>query len=141
MTFRAGQSGNPAGRRPGARNKVLLALDIIGAEAAKDVLDAAIVAARDGDMTAAGLILSRVWPSRKGRPIPVRLPALTGKAADIVASTAAIVESVGVGELTIEEGEALIAIVDRHRKAIETADLEKRIEALEGREKGDGQTQ
>ena len=57
--FEPGQSGNPAGKPRGTRNRVLAALDKIGDEAADDVLRAAVTAAKGGDMRATELILSR----------------------------------------------------------------------------------
>jgi hypothetical protein len=48
--FQPGQSGNPRGRPPGSRNRVLLALDQIGEDAAADVLRAAIERAKAGDL-------------------------------------------------------------------------------------------
>ena len=73
--FRKGQSGNPKGRAAGSRNRVLVALDAIGAEGAEAlVLRKTVEAAQGGDMRAAELLLSRVWPARKGRP--VALPGL-----------------------------------------------------------------
>jgi hypothetical protein len=44
---------------------------------------------------------------------------------------ARITEAIGSGEITMEEGSALAAVVEASRRIIETADLERRIEALE----------
>ena len=49
--------------------------------------------------------------------------------------TAAIVEAVAGGDVTPEEGAAVAAVVETHRRAIETEDLERRLAALEA--KGD----
>ena len=48
--FEPGQSGNPAGRPKGARHAALLALDAIGVEAGKDIMQAVVKAAKEGDM-------------------------------------------------------------------------------------------
>ena len=42
-----------------------------------------------------------------------------------------IMQAVASGEVTPDEGIALTTILDRHRKSIETLDLEARITALE----------
>jgi hypothetical protein len=47
--FKPGTSGNPKGKPPGPRNAALLALDKIGEENAKEILQAAVTAAKAGD--------------------------------------------------------------------------------------------
>ena len=124
--------GNP-GRPRGARHAVLVALDAIGAEAAADVLRRVVTDAQGGDMRAAELLLRRAWPERKGRPVAFDMPALN-TAADSVVALGAIAAAVASGDLSPEEGHAVAAVVELHRKAVETAELERRIAALEARE-------
>lgn len=127
-----GQSGNPAGRPPGSRHEALKALDAIGAEGATEIMRAVVDAARTGDMRAADILLRRLWPERKGRPVALALPPLTG-AASIADALAAVVSAVADGDVSPEEGQAVAAILETQRKAIETAELEARIAALETR--------
>jgi hypothetical protein len=126
--------GNP-GRPKGARHAALLALDAIGAEGAAEVLRAVVEAAKGGDMRAADILLRRLWPERKGRPVNVDLPPLDG-AGGIAAALGAVAEAVAAGEVTPEEGQAVAAVLETQRRAIETAELEARIAALETRTKG-----
>jgi uncharacterized protein DUF5681 len=138
--FWAGRSGNPAGRPRGSRHEALAALEAIDAEAARDVLRAVVEAARGGDVRAAGILLRRLWPERRGRPVLLDLPAPEG-AAGIGRALGAVVEAVGAGELTPGEGQAVAAVLECQRRAVETADLARRVEALEARqrsEQGDG---
>ena len=86
--FAPGNPGGP-GRPRGARHAALAALDAIGAEAAEDVLRAVAGAARGGDLRAAELLLRRLWPERKGRPVEVALPEVAS-AADLVPALAAV---------------------------------------------------
>ena len=70
-----GQSGNPSGKPRGALGlpgKLRQAL----AQEAQGILDAMIQAAKQGDTTAAGLILSRVIPPLRPNHGPVSLPGL-----------------------------------------------------------------
>ena len=72
----------------------------------------------------------RVWPERKGRPVAVDLPTLHS-AEDLVAALSAVTGAVSAGDLSPEEGQAVAAIMEMQRRAIETADLERRVAALE----------
>lgn len=128
--FRPGQSGNPAGRPRGSRDRALAALDAIGDQNAAEVLQAVVTAAKGGDIRAADVVLSRLWPSRKGRAVAIDLPVIRA-ASDLPAAIGAVVQAVATGEVSPEEGQAITAILEGQRKAIETADLARRIEELE----------
>lgn len=137
MAFKPGVSGNPKGKPLGAKNHVLLALDKVGGDSAKSILEAAVIAARGGDMRAAELIFSRVWPVRRGRPVALSLPNVE-TAADLPAAMAAVVNEVSTGNLTPEEGQSIATILEMQRRGIELADHERRLEALEARESSSG---
>ena len=121
--------GNP-GRPRGSRHEALRALDAIGAEGAAEVMRAVVEAAKGGDMRAADILLRRLWPERKGRPVNVELPPLDG-ARGVAAALGAVAEAVAAGDLSPEEGQAVAAVLETQRRAIETAELEARIAALE----------
>jgi hypothetical protein len=128
-----GTSGNPAGKPKGARHTALLALDALGAANARDVLASVVGAAKAGDMRAADILLRRLWPERKGRPVALDLPPMAS-AADIVGALGAVAGAVAAGDLSPEEGQAVAAIMEAQRRAIETAELAARVERLEKRE-------
>jgi hypothetical protein len=108
----------------------LLALDAIGAEGAEDVLRSVMVAAKGGDTRAADLILRRLWPERRGRPVQMHLPPIAVPG-DIVTALSAVAEHVAAGELLPEEGAAVAGILEAQRRAVETAEMDARITALE----------
>jgi hypothetical protein len=91
-----------------------------------------VEAAKGGDMRAADILLRRLWPERKGRPVNVELPALDG-ARGVAAALGAVAEAVAGGDLSPEEGQAVASVLETQRRAIETAELEARIAALETR--------
>jgi hypothetical protein len=128
--FEPGRSGNPRGKPKGSRNQVLAALDQIGAENAEAILQKAVEQAKNGDQRAMELILSRVWPAQKGRPVTVDLPQIRAPG-DLVTALAAVAQAVADGALTPDEGHAVAAILETQRKAVETLELEARISALE----------
>jgi hypothetical protein len=127
--FEPGHPGGP-GRPAGSRNKATLALDQIAADAGKIILKKMVKAAKAGDMRAAEMVLSRVWPVRKGSPIVLPLPPIK-TADDVVAALGAVADAVAAGSITPDEGQAVAGVLEIKRRAIETTDLEARITALE----------
>jgi Family of unknown function (DUF5681) len=130
--FRPGQSGNLQGKPRGVRNRATRLLDTMAEADAANVLHAVLGRAIKGDMGAASMVLARVWPARKGRPVSFDLPPLT-KAADLVLVLGSVLQAVGTGVLTPEEGQAVGALLEMQRKAIELTALEARVTALEGK--------
>src|SRR5690349_3979381 len=97
--------GNP-GRPVGARNKrTLLAEQIMSADL-EAVVRAVSHAAQNGDMQAARIILDRLAPIRRGRPVQFEMPAILD-AAGIAGAFAAVLRAMAAGELTPEEGTAV----------------------------------
>lgn len=131
--FKPGKSGNPNGRKAGARSKALLALDAaIGKEDAEAIIKAMVDKAKDGDAVAARTILDRVWPVRRGARLSFELPDVN-TANDLPAAIGAIGRQVAAGEISPDEGAAVVSLLDAHRKAIETSDIAARLTALEER--------
>ena len=91
---------------------------------------AVVAAAKGGDMRAADILLRRLWPERKGRPVQMDLPAIMAPS-DIVAALGAVADAVAAGELSPEEGAAVAGILDAQRRAVETVEILARIAALE----------
>lgn len=85
-------------------------------------------------MAALRLCLERIVPARKDRPVSVQLPKIeaTGDTAKVLA---AILEGVACGDLTPSEGQLLSSMTETYRRAVETADLERRLSELETRSK------
>ena len=106
------------------------ALDAIGEAGAAEVLQAVLKVAKGGDMRAASILLDRIWPARKGRAVEVALPEVASTA-DLAPALAAVVAAMARGELTPEEAQAICGVLESQRRAIETAELEARIAALE----------
>jgi hypothetical protein len=74
--FQPGQSGNPAGRRRGSRNKATLAAATLLDGEALGLTRRAVEAAVAGDVSAMKLCLERVLPRCQERPVTCRLPSL-----------------------------------------------------------------
>lgn len=124
--------GNP-GKPKGARNRSTLALEALLEKGGKAVTRKAIELAKDGDATALRLVMERILPTRRGRPVTLPdMPKITS-VADVPAVVASIMEAVAVGDLTADEASDLTAIMDRYVKAVEATEHEARLKALEER--------
>jgi hypothetical protein len=76
------------------------------------------------------LCLERILPARKDRPVKFDLPPV-GTASDISKALGAIAKAMAAGELTPDEAGTVATLMEAHRKAIETAELEERVRRLE----------
>jgi hypothetical protein len=128
--FASGNRANPAGRPKGSRHHALIALDKIGEDHAADVLRRVVADAIAGDVRSAEIILNRVWPARKGRPVSLTFCEVK-TAADVVGATANVLAGMSSGAISPDEAQAITAVIETQRRAIETADLEARIAKLE----------
>lgn len=128
--FLPGHSGNPKGRTLGSRNRASLAVDALLQGEARKLTRQAIKLALGGDTTALKICLDRICPPPKDRPIAFALPAVS-EVADHPPAVAAVLAAVAIGELTPAEGGAVTAMLEQHRRSLETAELEARIRALE----------
>lgn len=130
MVWTKGQSGNPAGKPAGTRNKSTRMVLTIMERGAKEITEAVVKLAKEGDLSAARLVIERLLPPAKDRPITLALPD-TDTAAGIAQAQAVIVRAVATGELLPGEAATLAGIVEVRRKALETREIEQRIAALE----------
>ena len=127
--WKPGQSGNPAGRKPGATPSGKLRAAI--AENVPAIIATMTSAALTGDVMAARLLLERVLPPIRPEeaPVPVHLPAdgtLTEQGRAVVAAVAA-------GKLAPTQGATLLAALGTLAKIAEATDLAARVAEMEAR--------
>lgn len=130
--FQPGRSGNPSGKPRGARHKITLAAEALLDGEAEALTRRAIELALGGDTTALRLCLDRIIPPRRDRPVRLGMPPLVS-AADAAIALSSIASAVTEGDVTPTEGAVISELVSVFVKAIEVADLEKRLVALEER--------
>jgi len=130
--FKPGQSGNPAGRPKGARHATTLAIEALLDGEAEAITRKAIDAAKAGDMVAIRLVLDRICPPRKSRPIHIELPPISG-VSDVASAQQEVLRATCAGELLLDEAQALSGLIEERRKALETEELEIRIQELESK--------
>jgi hypothetical protein len=130
MPFEPGQSGNPAGKLRGTRNKTTLAIEALLDGEAETITRKAIELAKDGDLAALRLCLDRIAPPRKDRPVLFELPPVSS-AADAANAAGALLAAVAVGDLTPAEASELGKLIEAYVKALEATDFAERLSKLE----------
>ena len=127
MTFQKGQSGNPAGRPRGSRNRATqLGYSLLENELAM-VMNKVIELITAGNTAALKMYLDRIVPVARGS---CELPPLA-KAADSIGAMTAIAEAVGNGELAPSEAASVTRVVEAFVKAIELHSFDERLTKLE----------
>lgn len=137
--FKKGQSGNPAGKRPGTRHKATQAVQALLDGEAEALTRKAVDLALAGDTTALRLCLERLCPPAREKAISLgpNLPAkLTAE--NLPEAMEMIVRAVVAGDLLPGEGQVLTGMLNGLGKALELSELEKRVAALEGRKEAEG---
>jgi Family of unknown function (DUF5681) len=129
MRFQPGQSGNPAGRPPGSRNKKTIALEEAFDEHAEEILKEVVGRAKEGEKSAMRLCMERMLAPKRERPVAIVLPVIETPA-DARKALAVVTAELSEGNLTITEATRLIGLIQRMLRLV--AQIEKMEQA--GRE-------
>ena len=128
--FAKGQSGNPAGRPRGSKNRMTLAArDLLDGEAAA-LTRKAVEMAMSGDAGAMRLCLERVLAPRREPEVQFDLPPIRG-AGDVAGAMAAVMAAVARGGIAPAEAGELGRLLDTYIRAIEATDFERRLRWIE----------
>jgi len=128
MGWKKGQSGNPAGR-PRGTAKVAKLRSLIEADM-PEVIAKVVELAKEGDMSAAKLLVDRVIPTIR----PVEQPRITPPAGDsLVERGEAVLNAMQAGQLAPGEAQAAIGALMAQGKLVELSEIEKRLAMLEER--------
>ncbi len=130
MTFKPGQSGNPAGRPRGSRNKRTVIAEQTLDEHAAEVTQAVIDRAKNGDPTSQRMCMDRIAPPLRHRLLDFDLPELK-TAGDALVASSAIIQGATQGKLTVAEANGLMRLVRGFIAILEVADFEQRLARLE----------
>ncbi|MBK9346722.1 MAG: hypothetical protein IPN06_09960 [Burkholderiales bacterium] len=125
--WKAGQSGNPAGRPPGAGEVSKLRASI--AERVPELLAAMIDKALEGDVGAARLLLERAIAPLKATEHAVELSLPDG--GTLTAQGRAVLSAVAGGGLAPSQGAALLGAIGTLARVTEIDELAARVAALE----------
>jgi hypothetical protein len=130
--FSPGQSGNPAGRPKGSRNKATLVAEALLEEATGPVVAKAIDDALAGDGPMLRMLVQAICKNSPGRSIELDVP--EGRWGDPVVFLEATMRAVALGEITPQEA-ALLARLGS--VMVQAQRLKLRIRQLEGKRKAD----
>jgi hypothetical protein len=118
--FVPGNSGNPAGKKPGTRNRATVLREALAdgedVAAARIVIDKALA----GDAVAARFLLDRLTPRPRGRAIALDLPR-GEKADDVLAASNATIAAMAAGEITPDEALTVTKVLDGRLRALKAA--------------------
>ncbi|MCP4184846.1 MAG: hypothetical protein GY761_16260 [Hyphomicrobiales bacterium] len=129
-----------AGRKPGSPNKATAAIRSLAGEHAETAIDMLVELMEDGGTPAAARISAAKELLERGYgksgsyaalELDIPLSELQPKEA-----IAAITDAVTAGAISVEEGQRLVAMIEARIKAVELAEVEDRLSALEGNKAG-----
>ena len=128
--FQPGQSGNPAGRPPGSKNRFSAAFQEVVGEQFETLLRVALEQALGGDLRAVKLLLSHMPAERE--QIELQLPKISSMK-DIVAANEAVFNAIGQGQLSPESAKVIGELITSQMRAMERLDFERRLALLEAK--------
>ena len=125
--WKAGESGNPNGRKPGTGKVAQLRENI--AQHLPEIIEQLVTKAKEGDSQAARLLLERVIPPVRSieQPVNIDLPA----DADLSVQGQSIIQAVACGVLAPSQGSNLLTSLGTLARIKELDELERRLTALE----------
>jgi hypothetical protein len=129
MTFQPGQSGNPAGRPKGSKNRATAALRASVESHAEDVIRVLADAARAGSVSAAKALLDRVLPPARQPLCDLQLSAGDHGLGDIAD---ALISAVAAGDAPPGDALQLGSLLKLRAELTDVDELMRRIAALEG---------
>jgi Family of unknown function (DUF5681) len=121
MPFQPGQSGNPAGRPPGSRNKVNRAMEPVFQANGEAIIERLVEHAKAANPVALRLCVERLVPLGKHRPIGFQLPPMR-KAQDVRAAIATIHAALGDGDISSSEAADLLRVAEISARMLREAD-------------------
>jgi hypothetical protein len=119
------------GRPPGTRNKRTIWQEALESHALPIINQAKFLALKPNpDMTALRLCLERLVPIAKPPNSTFRLPRIRTPA-DLPNALSALERAVASGQLSTQEGLAMVQMIEAHRRMFEVGDFDQRLRALE----------
>jgi uncharacterized protein DUF5681 len=130
MPFQPGQSGNPAGRPRGCRNKRTVLLENILHGEGETIMRKLIELANRGELGAIRMCMDRLLPAAKGESVACDMPPMNNPM-DAVAAMTGVFEALRVGDLTSAEADKVAKLVHTWMRTMVVVTHEARIREIE----------
>jgi len=125
--YKKGESGNPRGR-PKDKTTAIMLRKSINADM-PEIIKTLVNSAKNGDVSAAKVLLDRVCPALKPQSMSISLPISDS----LPEMGSAIIKATLSGVVAPDIGSQLITALSSQGKLVELQELTKRLEALEQR--------
>jgi len=122
------------GRPKGSRNKRSAQAQAILDQYLEPLIKKCVGEALKGDVRALGLCLERILPALRDPGVRLGLPQVNSLD-QLELAEQRLLRAIANGNVTPAEGDKIAAILDNHRRVLESKQLERRIEELEKRDK------
>ncbi|STX37711.1 DUF5681 domain-containing protein [Legionella feeleii] len=128
--FKKGQSGNPGGKKPGTINK-RTQLGKLLEPYAEDLVIKAVELALAGDVHAIKICLDRLIPKATNLPVQFEMNGIDIDSLDNLSIIGKrIMTLIASGNITPEDGQRVIGVLDAQRKFIEHVDIVRKLDEL-----------
>lgn len=129
--FKKGQTGNPAGRPKGSRNKTTLMAQALFDDQAETIIQKIIdLALHEGNLPALKACLDRIIPPLKSTPLAFEMAPLE-TLDDLVKGHREVIDAFARGDITADDARVFDSLLSGARDAMATADLAERVATLE----------
>jgi len=125
-------SGN-SGRKAGSKNRATLVAAALLEGEVEELVRKAVELAKAGDVVMLKFLLGRILP--RERLVKLDLPSMDF-ADDAVEALGCIMRAVSEGTISPSEGAAVAPLIDSYARAIDLADVVKRVDSMEAQIRG-----
>jgi len=129
--FVPGSSGNPAGKRPGTRNRATILAAALAEGEAETVARVVIDRALAGDAAAARFVMDRLSPRPRGRAIKLPLPEGESAGGEVVAMFNSALRAMAAGDITPDEAVTVSRFLEGRMRVLRAWQMERRMTTYE----------
>src|SRR4051794_12138334 len=120
------------GRPKGSKNRATLEREALLNEYAPAIMKKCVSEGLKGNNSALRLCMERILPPAKSQNPAFKLPPIRS-AADLLVASASVLKAMAGGDLSPQEGESCMRVIESYQKLHESQELTRRVQALEQR--------